>query len=326
MDKKTHELILNYNGYFEEETCFASDKINCNGPIIKAHTISEKYLRKISRNGFVISPVGNPFRYEGYNLKEIPIKKTKYFRGFCDHHDKKLFSSFENHDFSGEIQQIRDISFRTLCRDLYEKKCLAKYLRDSNDLKFNKMIRHTNQQLKNFKYLYKGLITNYELFFYCIKTTRIPINAAGTFFPTHTYKNEQIQSSTGKQHGFIYNLITLADHSFIIISTTKSLNNNVESKFLMSLTDLNFNFLINYLIGIFLFNNDIFILDPSWLEQQNYEVEKYILCLLNYQTGRYTEQLHLDKFLNFCSTFKDFKIISVDISHNLCLRPSRKFI
>ncbi|MCS5708808.1 hypothetical protein CC99x_007810 [Candidatus Berkiella cookevillensis] len=106
--------------------CMAQHKAACSGDIIKAHTISKKYLKFICDDEKKVY-LTKASRFNNKNLiayKLGAISKASIFTGFCANHDKKLFTSFENHSLVPSRQQIYDISFRTLCREYFYKKTI----------------------------------------------------------------------------------------------------------------------------------------------------------------------------------------------------------
>jgi hypothetical protein len=268
-------------------------------------------------------PEGNYYIEMGrWTLKNKGIKQTKSFKGFCSYHDNKLFSSFEKRKFIADKQQLLDLSLRSVCRELYQKKCslyfieeLAKRYPDSRLKQTqNGYLKHTQEMIRSLKYLYNGIQRNYRFFTFIIKTTPVPINTAGVMFPSHTWNKELIQSKTRTQHGFIYNLITLEDCSYFIVSTVESKHSNVDHKFMMSLDTLpNNDLLISYLIQSFLFFNDIFVIKPSWYNIQNEDIKNYIEGVMNIQYGNYTGFNYVTSVPNFVPLFDNFKILDKKI-------------
>lgn len=235
LDRKTHDVAKLLKQMFDKKFCLAEDKENCSGQIINSHTISECFLRNISEDNHLIMPEGNFYIEMGrWKLERKGVKQTKGFKGFCSHHDNKLFSSFEKRKFIADKQQLRDLSLRSVCRELYQKKCLLYYIEElakkypeKKHIK-NLYLIHTQEMIRSLKYLQKGINKRYKFFTFIIKTTPVPINTAGVMFPSHTWNEQVIQSKKRNQHGFIYNLITLKDCSYFIVSTVESKNCNVD--------------------------------------------------------------------------------------------------
>src|SRR5690554_4514844 len=131
MEKAELERCLNDHDYvmrkyyLDNRFCMAPDKENCSNNICEAHTISKKYLRNIAQNGHVYMPLPSSHNKQNlYEFKSIGIGKATRISGFCEYHDNSLFESLEkNNSFSGEYNQIYDLTFRAICRELFQKKC-----------------------------------------------------------------------------------------------------------------------------------------------------------------------------------------------------------
>jgi len=112
---------------FQQKKCFASNSGlgACNGSIVKAHSISRANLRKIAKSGTVIHYNSRILKMNKNNSKpsaeKIGIGKASVFYGFCEKHDRNLFSCIENESFSGRPDQCLAIAYRTMSRELYLK-------------------------------------------------------------------------------------------------------------------------------------------------------------------------------------------------------------
>lgn len=113
---------------FRKKRCFAKGRHlgTCDGSIVKAHTVSRgPNLNKIARAGKVIqySADINDLTKTGGKLtpKEIGTGVASVFHGFCQKHDRVLFSCIENEDFVGRPDQCLAVAYRTLSRELYGK-------------------------------------------------------------------------------------------------------------------------------------------------------------------------------------------------------------
>lgn len=144
----------------------------CKGDIIEAHTISKKHIKNIAESGHVYIPEPSHYHPNGlYEFKSKGINEVTKMTGFCKHHDDFLFSSFEKKIFNGSYRQIYDITFRSLCREFYQKRCLLKcYERiSSGDLssldkkgftssdKFIDFRKHTQKEFNDHKFLYNRM-------------------------------------------------------------------------------------------------------------------------------------------------------------------------
>lgn len=102
----------------------------CEGRVIKAHTVScGPNLSQIAKNGHVLQYVASipDMNKNGGKLsvKKIGIKEASVFYGFCEKHDRELFSCLENEAFTGRPDQCLAVAYRTLSRDLYGKDASA---------------------------------------------------------------------------------------------------------------------------------------------------------------------------------------------------------
>ena len=111
---------------FKERCCMAPDKNSCKGKIVSAHTLSEAaVLRRISRGGFVYSPRTNLYPselHECVSFDLLGVGETSVFYGFCEHHDKSLFSSIEDHPFICSHQQNFLHAYRAVAKESYLKR------------------------------------------------------------------------------------------------------------------------------------------------------------------------------------------------------------
>ena len=161
-------------------------------------------------------------------------------------------------------------------------------------------------------YLKNGIKGSYRFLAFIVKTSPVPINTAGVMFPTHCWDKEQIQLDKRVQHGFVFNLITLVDCSYFIVSTIESKHSKIHYRFMSSFEKMTTQeLLINYLIGTFLFFNDIFVIKPSWFNNQSDELKKYMEDILNIQHGHYTDFNSMSDVVNFVSLFDNFNILDV---------------
>jgi len=124
---------------------------NCSGDIIKAHSISQKYLSYISNEGHVLSFMKNINAStidETFDIGSLPdpqkigINDVSIFTGLCKHHDNILFSSFEKNEFVYSNEQLLDIHLRTILKEKYAKESA---LRGINAVK-NKRPKNNNSE------------------------------------------------------------------------------------------------------------------------------------------------------------------------------------
>jgi hypothetical protein len=116
--------------YFNSYKCCMRSNIKCSGSIIGAHAISKKYLKNIIEEKRVVSLKHSIYNKPPSIFKRTSINQATRFNGFCHYHDNALFDSFEKKEFEGNSKQIYDITYRTICRQIFMFRCLNKFLMD----------------------------------------------------------------------------------------------------------------------------------------------------------------------------------------------------
>lgn len=295
-------LIKKY--FIDPKFCMAHNKHQCEGSIIKAHTISKQYIKNIEKNGHVYIPVGSSHNdHSFFEFRLEGIVKATHINGFCEFHDNELFQSFEKHDFTGTYKQIYDMSFRALARELYHKKCFSSLLSQGVFQKIDKtgytqsshfkdMIYYEGQARRDREFIYRE-IQKYKrsgLSYVLIETSKLPISTSGVFFPLSNPHGKKIQKPNKNQLGFMFNIISLKNKSYIIMSSVKSLHNNIHNEFLSSIVKLNPTTLINYFLTLTFFNNSNLIIDPDWFEQLPPDFKDTMNSLMNSQVGHQNEE------------------------------------
>lgn len=117
---------------FNWKSCLHPDKDKglCNGSIIKAHTIPKYVLKKISVNSNVYVPpsIGNVPMFEklGFRLMLQGIGQATTFTGFCEYHDRVVFSPIENNPIELIPEHIFLIMYRAVCHELFTKSSQVK--------------------------------------------------------------------------------------------------------------------------------------------------------------------------------------------------------
>lgn len=320
-------LVKKY--FINREYCMAYDRGACCGNIVRAHTISKRYIKNVAEDGHVYIPVSSSHNQNNlYEFRLKGIHDATHILGFCKYHDNHLFSSFEKAEFSGSYEQIYDITFRALCREYFLKKCMFKYLNlirngDLNILDqtgytksehFIDIFKKTVKETRGYKFLYNQIksVKKSGLSYIVIRLSRLPILATGVIFPLINPKGYKIQNESKKQLGFIYNVITLTDKSYVIISTVKSLHNNIHKEYLKSLASMKNDRLINYFLTNIFFNTDNTVVDPRWFNQLDKKFKSDIMELQNLQVGHYGKKSAIDGLINF-EMIIDFDNISIDI-------------
>lgn len=308
-------LIKKY--FHNHKFCMAYNKPACSGEISKSHTLSKKYLRNISTNGHIYVPTSSSHNKQ--NLYEFQLKginETTRIPGFCKYHDNKLFESFEKDNFTGDYEQIYYLSFRSLCREYFKKKCLLDFfsheiLKKINQNEFldsrlfKNFTSHLNKEIRDHKFIYDQMkkYNNSGLNYILIELDRLlPVAATGVLFPLMDSTEKKIQNEHKKQLGFIYTIISEKYCSYIIVSTVRTLSNNIHKEFLDSLIKMSPDQLINYLLSCFFYNNDNIVLKPDWFETLAPDFKNKLDKLMNHKVGWYST-CTISPILNFTSVF-----------------------
>lgn len=113
---------------FSRKICFAKNTGlgECEGKIIKAHSVSRgPNLSKIADDGHVMrynADIAQLMKTKGNIYAEkVGIKDASIFYGYCQKHDREIFSNIENEEFIGRPDQCLTAYYRTLSRELYGK-------------------------------------------------------------------------------------------------------------------------------------------------------------------------------------------------------------
>ncbi|MEZ8303431.1 hypothetical protein AB6C40_07960 [Vibrio splendidus] len=125
MKEKIKRLALSWQPHKE---CYfkTNDNKDCEGKIINAHTVQKSGgLKKIATNGHV--------RYFKPSFKRLldnkgmlsceieGVGKASTFFGFCQKHDRELFSPIENYSFEDCPTHALLHGYRAACKELYAK-------------------------------------------------------------------------------------------------------------------------------------------------------------------------------------------------------------
>lgn len=108
---------------WSKKYCLHPQKEDCNGGIIKAHTVQKAMLKHISVDSHVYTPSSKntPNSPPEIYMKRIGIGDASVFTGFCGYHDKEIFKKIEDEDFLGTEEQCFLYIYRAVCRELFLK-------------------------------------------------------------------------------------------------------------------------------------------------------------------------------------------------------------
>lgn len=123
--KAAHRLTERIRKLHKEKVCL-SPYADCEGRIVRAHTISEKLmLSPIARDGHVYSwsfefkPTSGI--QDKIRFKLCGLSRTSVFFGFCEKHDRILFSCLETEPFVCSSKQLAMLYFRAISREYNAK-------------------------------------------------------------------------------------------------------------------------------------------------------------------------------------------------------------
>jgi len=126
---QSYEIKQDHQKVFSFQECKVPNelKCECEGSIIRAHTISRSAnLKEIQKDGHVytlnIDYGGIKENPKNVHLDKKGIKKdASTFYIFCKYHDDKLFAPLEKKDFTFTNEQIFLLSYRIIAKGLYLK-------------------------------------------------------------------------------------------------------------------------------------------------------------------------------------------------------------
>lgn len=133
-----NRLIAKNNDVRQLKCCLIPECKCKQKDIIKAHTIQKKGgIIDISKDGHVYSfalsagaakeflqiheKMLNPNNGYWPEPVKIGINRASTINCFCGRHDKQIFSPLEDHKFSGSIEQLKLLTFRSVAYELYQK-------------------------------------------------------------------------------------------------------------------------------------------------------------------------------------------------------------
>jgi len=138
LDKEAHLKALKKS--FAWKRCLHPDKAKglCHGDIVQAHTIPRYLLKLIAVNSEVYVPfsVGDvPYLDKKASVLKLQgIGKTTTFTGFCEYHDREVFSPIENHQIELIPEHIFLVMYRAICHEMFTK---TSQVKSSEHLKDN---------------------------------------------------------------------------------------------------------------------------------------------------------------------------------------------
>ena len=112
--------------------CLYGKGYDCKGAIVKAHSVSKKYLRQIAKpNNHVYSFIKtsknmqmvSELFYNGIlpDPEKIGINDVTTFSGLCQKHDNDLFQCFEKNAFECSDEQVKALHLRPILKEIFVK-------------------------------------------------------------------------------------------------------------------------------------------------------------------------------------------------------------
>lgn len=157
--EKLKRLALTWKPY---KYCYFStaDKNGCSKKIVNAHTVQKNgALSKISTNGHVrfFKPTFQNLTKNKGSLEPVleGVKKASTFFGFCESHDKQIFSPIEDFAFKDCEEHSLLIGYRAVCKEIHAKsEQMRMHVEIDNILKDD--LRYSDQ-LRQREPLYRGM-------------------------------------------------------------------------------------------------------------------------------------------------------------------------
>jgi hypothetical protein len=119
------DLVKRLKKRYSQKVCLAPYPDHVSN-IVSAHTLSVgAMLRPISRKGNVYhwkSDMFADYRESLIELKLNGLKNVSTFNGFCEKHDRELFSSIENEIFLCKYNQLFLYAYRAVAKEFYLKR------------------------------------------------------------------------------------------------------------------------------------------------------------------------------------------------------------
>lgn len=295
----------------KRKLCAMSDSYQdeCAGKIIKAHTVSKSSsLKTIAREGHVYSmskSANEMHSNEGrYKPKLIGINVASTFTGFCQKHDRDLFSPIENKIFSWEMEQVLLVAYRGLTYEWYAKSMILEQEEYFKSLDAGKPLYaqiEIQQMMSNLFITTKialeeisGIKSKFERFLKEKDFSKInyvgfefskplPVMGSGGFAPVYDLIGNKIQN--------LLNLNVTAEAIFYssFASENKGIfcviwineGGNAAKQFSESLTNLEDGKIANAIINTLFSNSENIYLAPDWWETLSKDEQKYLIYIFS---------------------------------------------
>ena len=236
-----------------------STLLACGKPCIKSHTISKKFLKRISKDGNFYNFINTvqDLKKSGGELKEklVGINKASTLSLFCDTHDSKIFAPIEQRELIPNSEQCFLLTYRTICMEYTKKIASVKHFENllsqipptiQNWAQYHIMgsqvaIRDILEDKEKLELIYKEKNFN-TLKSYVINIDKIPgFSCVGAHFPQYDFSGNHLQNlgNLDKKSNYLtYSLLPL-EKSGVFILTWDDFPDNPVQKFIKSFSQLN---------------------------------------------------------------------------------------
>lgn len=301
-----NELAEHIKKSLHKKFCLVPDELKeqCRGKIIKAHTVSRSSsLKKISTNGKVYRLNIDPHSFEKnkgkFNFVLDGIGTVSTFTGFCEKHDNEIFRVIENIEFVGSKEQCYLLAYRPVAREYFTKNIAVSNLDLMNNLDkglpvyeqievqsfmraysegtkigFKNSLEHKN------KFDQILLSKDYaDLRAYIIKFKKVhDILCSSAFFPEHDFQGNHYYNLSNLKRlpdQIAFNSFCSNDNGYIVFSWLKD-SDFFCSHFINSLDKIPNERKVNILAKFFFVYSENIILSPSWWDNLDLDMKKYI--------------------------------------------------
>ncbi len=285
-----------FNKLYSSKKCLVPEYLrrDCYGGIIKAHTISKRFLKSIAEDGHVLGIPKQPLNYKGPlgEFKKIGVMNASIFTGFCRYHDQKIFLEIEGKsEIKFTNKQCALLSYRSVAMLVYQKDNHENLFKNND--KLNKLLNSINLFRKlNMEDMFIKLklgneinivfeVFNKNIFndkfdflnSMILKFNNIPtIMANFSFLPNNEYLPKVIT----------INSISTLNGGAVIFSWLKSENSTFIFDFIHEIRNKSSHLITSYIIQFFFRYSENTYLKISWYEALSQEVKKFIEELKEY--------------------------------------------
>ena len=292
----------------------------CQGKIINAHTVSKSgSLKQIAKNGHVygfLPTLKKLIESKGkFEPELVGINKASTFTGFCAHHDKNLFSCFEDEPYAATPEQNFLLSYRSVSKEVYAKvaqgntqeimKKADKGKQEIEQLGIQAFAKHYGlmsdiglRDLMEHKKQYDTILENKDytqIRSYLVEFDKIlPIQCSGSFCPKVDFNNNPLQdfndletvldsisfsifSDNGKSYA-LFGWLESSDETCIkFIESFKKLNDSIKSRAIMNFT-------------FYTFEN--VYMSPDWWDTRVFKFKTHIKNTMSPESYAHTNYLN----------------------------------